>query len=177
MAEEYELVGIGRHQIGGMEGWCVTYQVAPAPTENDIPEFRHHLFPAVILKNYADQFGLDIDNDDDLDEIIDILLHDGFAGSENLMDDADGPEDAFKGASDRKNGIGRKMRRRADRAKKTVTVTGIQLVRDRLRAERYTGVDDLKSRIERLEKHRARGPAASGNRSHQGDRATEAPDR
>lgn len=149
MAETYELVGMGPQRLGRVDCWQVTY-------ERPDGQFFHHLFPTTIFVSYAEQFGLDVDDPDDFDEILDIVLHDPFAGDDDTADRVDGPADALMGGSDKKTREGRRMRRRADRGKNNVTITGTQLVRERLRENRHKGVDDLRSRIERVEKHRAR---------------------
>lgn len=156
MAEDYELVGMGTHMLGDIEGWQITYLMP-----NDT--FMHHIMPPTIFKNYADQFGMDVDDDDDFDEIVDIVLNERFAGNDDPADSIDGPASALMGGSDKKNRLGRRIARRAERGKKNVRITGTdalhESVRSRLRQNRHKGVDDLEARIERVEKQRARRAA------------------
>lgn len=153
MAEEYELVGIGPHKLGSMDGWMVTYEKAPAAEEGGIPDFHHHMFPSTIFSNYAEQFGLDLNDPDDFDEILDILLHDPFAGDEDPQDYV---EPLIAKKSERGNKTGRRMRRRANRGKDRVQITGLGAhgIRDRLYDNRHQGLDDLRARIEKLEAKR-----------------------
>lgn len=152
MAEQYEMVGMGTHQLGSVEGWMVTYE---KPDGN----FHHHMFPATIFHNYAQQFGLDIDDPDDFDEVLDIVLYDPFAGDDDPRDQIEPaqPNGVAAGKKkDKKNKLGRDMRRRADRGKTIVEITGTDTVRnsvrDRLRTERHKGVAQAQDRISRMER-------------------------
>ncbi len=152
MAEQYEMVGMGTHQLGSVEGWMVTYE---KPDGN----FHHHMFPATIFYNYAQQFGLDIDDPDDFDEVLDIVLYDPFAGDHDPSDEIETPQPNGLMAGkkkDKKNKLGRDMRRRADRGKTKVEITGTatvkNAVRDRLRDERHKGVAEAQDRIRKLDK-------------------------
>lgn len=163
MPQQYELVGIAPQLLGippVIEGWVVTYEKEPAEEDGGIPNFHHHYFPAVIFYNYAEEFGLDIDDPDDFDDILDIVLHEAFVG-DNPVDDIEPPQAQGllrAGKQDKKNKLGRKMRRRAERAKVDHEITGMGIdgIRDRLRSERHRGVEQQRNRIQRLQEAEAR---------------------
>jgi hypothetical protein len=143
----YEFVGIGAITIGEVDAWQVTYEKAPAKEEGGIPDFHHHIFPATIFAAAAEQFGLDVDGD--WDEVFDIVMHDSLAGDDVPEDDVDPPKN--KRTQVKHNELGRKMRRRADRAKRQHNVTGLDAARQALHPHRRKGTDTLAARIERLE--------------------------
>jgi hypothetical protein len=142
-----ELVGMGKQSLGETEGWCITY----LPEGNEAPDFIHHIFPAVTFSNYAREFGLDLD--EDFEEILDIVLHEVFGGDENPQDYVE-PEAVTARRGDKKNSVGRRMRRRADRVKESLEITGIDLVKERLRAERRLGVEVRQQRVQKLQNSR-----------------------
>jgi hypothetical protein len=175
MSLEYELVGMGLTEYKGAEFWCVTYQKAPAQQEGGIPDLHHHVFPPTIFRNYAEEFGLDLDDDEDFDDILEIVLYGPFAGDDDPSDDIDAPTEE-RGKPERRNETGRKMRRRADRAKVEVSITGLGIegVRDTFRSERRRGSDSLDARIQRLEARRGRARAVAG-RSESGPDGADQP--
>jgi hypothetical protein len=156
---KYEAVGIGKTKIGSVNAWQVTFETAPAEDDN-IPGLLHLIFPEHTIAVMAQEFGLDAD--EDFDEAFDIFVHQALAGNDAPTDSVDPPQPqelmarSSKAKQDKKNQLGRKMARRAERAKQEHDITGLDAVRERVRPERANGLDGIKARIEMLERQRRR---------------------
>jgi hypothetical protein len=154
----YEAVGIGRHPFGtnGRTGWCLTYITNPEEVaKGEFPLMTHHIFPDHYFAVAAKEFGLDIDQD--FEEVFDIVMHEPFAGNETLADDTDPPQpQGLMAARQKHNKLGRKMRRRANRAKDAHDISGLDAIKEKVRPHRSKGMDAIEARIARLEAVRAK---------------------
>jgi hypothetical protein len=150
---KFEAVGVGKSVHGGTEFWQITY-------EKEDGNFHHHLVPVFAFATRAEEYGLD--PEEDFDEVFDILAHEAFAGKDEPEDDVEPPKTqglvSAKGKPDRKNALGRKHARRAARMKRQHDITGLDVIKEKVRPHRQMGVAEFKDRLEEFESRRIAKP-------------------
>lgn len=139
---KFDAMGVGKHEVGGTEGWMVSFVKNPDEVaEGEFPDFHHFIFPPHTFAIMAEDMGLDVD--EDFYEVFDIVMHDQLAGNDQAEDMTE-PAVAAKG---KHNKLGRKLKRRAERAKAEHEVTGLEDIRARLHPERQKGARAYKDRM------------------------------